>query len=120
MRTAAVTLLAACMLAAGCSGGTQAVQWQPTPQVLTVAQVAAEMHATRVADCTSTGAGSLVGVADAGTAYLGSERIGINVFRTAAARDAWRQMAASFVTVIAVGGTWAAYRSLNQAGTGCD
>jgi hypothetical protein len=124
--------LAAALALAGCSSGaastgaqqhpaaSSSVQWMPTPDLPTVAQVAAEMGATKVTDCPGQD-GGLFGVADVGTAYLGAERIGINVFPSGTLRDSWKAMSAGMgVIVVAQGTDWVAYKALSQTGTGCN
>jgi hypothetical protein len=72
-----------------------------------------------VTDCP--GEGTAVGVTDAGTAYLGAERIGIDIFPTTAVRDAWKKASANFgVIPIAQGADWVAYKALDQTATGCN
>lgn len=125
-------LAAAAVALAGCSSGaastvaqqdpaaSSSVQWMPTPKLPTVAQVAVEMGATgATGNC---GGGAVVGVTDSGTAHLGGERIGINIFPTDTLRDSWEKGIAANVGVIVVaqGQDWVAYKALNQTGTGCN
>jgi hypothetical protein len=102
-------------------GTSGSVQWATaTPALPTVAQVAAEMKATRVTgDC---GGGALVGVTDSGYAYRGTERIEINVFSSDALRDRWETTIAADtgVVIVAQGANWVAFKALNQSGTGCN
>jgi len=88
--------LGALVLTAGlaaCGGPASSPVGQVTlmavPAVPTVAQVATALHATRVTDC---GRAPLGGVVGSGTAYLGSERIGIDVFAGPSAGVAWERM----------------------------
>jgi hypothetical protein len=121
MSARAVGVLAIAALAGCASGATSSagVQYLPQPKTPTVKQVAAELHATGAVDCPGEGAG--VGVTDAGTAYLGKERLGIDVFPTAALRDSWKAMSAGVgVVVIAQGQWWVAYKALSQTGKGCN
>jgi hypothetical protein len=61
------------------------------------------------------------GVADSGTAYQGSERIGIDTFATTTVRDDWIHTSASFgVVPLVEGGTWVAYKATDQSAKGCD
>jgi hypothetical protein len=123
---AMVAALAGCASGATSSAGVQSspatsasVQYLPAPKTPTVKQVAAEMHATRaVGNC---GGGAGVGAVETGTANLGKERIGIDIFPTAALRNSWETTSASLgVVVVAQGEWWAAYRDLSQTGTGCN
>ncbi len=101
-------------------GASAGVQWMPSPETPTVAQAAAQMHATGVTGNCGGGAG--VGAVDTGAAYLGKERIGINIFPSNTLRDTWEKgVAASFgITIIAQGADWVAYKALSQTGTGCN
>lgn len=118
--------LAGCASGAASSAGAQSrpatsasVQYLPVPKTPTIAQVAAQMRATGASGNCGGGAG--VGAAATGTAYLGKERIGIDVFPTAALRDSWRTASVSLgVVVIAQGEWWVAYKYLSQTGTGCN
>lgn len=125
--------LAAAAALAGCSAGaasspagaqsspaaSSSVQWIPAPKTPSVAQVAAQMGATGATGNCGGGAG--VGAVDTGTAYLGKERIGINIFPNDTLRDSWKTVSAGLgVTVIAEGNDWVAYKSLSQTGTGCN
>jgi hypothetical protein len=95
------------------------VQWIPAATLPTVPQVAAEMGATgAVGNC---GGGTAVGVIDSGSAYLGKERIGINVFASDTVRNTWETGIAANVgaVIVAQGQNWVAYKALNQTGTGC-
>jgi hypothetical protein len=129
-----ISALAAVAALAGCAspGGTPSaprpaaapasgsVQWATTPALPTVAQVAAQMHATRASG--HCGGGELVGVEESGYAYLGAERIAINVFPSDTLRDNWVAGigANTGVTVVATGTDWVAFKALSQAGTGCN
>jgi hypothetical protein len=89
----------------------------PAPAVPTIAQVASALHADRVTSCGKSPAG---GVVDSGTAYLGRERIGIDIFADLSARNSWKVVAASAGVVPAEQGTdWVAYRALSQSGKAC-
>lgn len=118
--------LAGCASGATSSAGVRprpatsaSVQWIAAPKTPTMARIAAEMHATGVSD--HCGGGEAFGVTDSGTASLGKERIGINVFATAALRDSWRTTTASMgVIIVAQGRWWVAYKDLSQTGTGCN
>lgn len=86
-----------------------------SPAVTTASQVAALQHATEFTDC-----GSSVLVADAGIAYLGAERIGIDVFPDTSALDGWEQLSEPLgVVPMQQGSTWVVYRALIQSGNGC-
>src|SRR6202044_688837 len=106
-------VIAAAAVITACSGSaTSSVQWMPataTSGIPTVAQVAAEMHGTGGVTCPRPG--GAVGVTAGGNPYLGTERIGINVFPDNALRDTWKSgVAASFGAVIVAQGTdWLAY-----------
>jgi hypothetical protein len=116
--------LAGCASGATSSAGAQSrpaasasVQWIPAPKTPAMAQIAAEMHARLVAD--HCGGGEAFGVIDSGTVILGKERLGVNVFSTAALRDSWRTATASMgITIVAQGQWWVAYKDLSQAATG--
>lgn len=115
--------LAALVLAAGlaaCGGSASPVgqvTQMPVPAVPTIAQVASALHATRVTSCGRSLAG---GVMVSGTAYLGSERIGIDIFANSSARNAWKTMAASAGVVPVEQGTdWVSYKALSQSGEAC-
>jgi hypothetical protein len=128
--TAGTLAMAAAL--AGCASGatspagvqsrpatSSSVQWIPAPKTPAMAQIAAEMHARLVAD--HCGGGEAFGVIDSGTVILGKERVGVNVFSTAALRDSWRTTSASMgVVVVAQGEWWVAYKALSQTGTGCN
>jgi hypothetical protein len=122
----AVAALAGCASGAASSAGVRSgpaasasVQYLPAPKTPTVKEVAAELHATGVTGNCGGGAG--VGAVETGTASLGKERIGIDIFPTAALRDSWRATSASLgVTLIAQGRWWVAYKDLSQIGTGCN
>jgi hypothetical protein len=124
---AVAAALAGCASGAASSAGVQSrpaasasVQFLPVPKTPTIAQVAAEMHATGASG--NCGGGTGVGAVATGTAYLGRERIGIDVFPSNALRDSWKSgVAASFgVTIIVQGTDWVAYKYLSQTGTGCN
>ena len=115
---AAAALAAAAGLAA--CGGTSSpspvgqVTRNPAPAVPTIAQVASALHATGATDC---GRAPLGGVVDSGTAYLGSERIGIDTFAGSPARNAWLKVAASAgVVPLAQRTDWVSYKALSQWG----
>jgi hypothetical protein len=101
---------------AGCATGTAS----STSAAASVAQVAAELHATGVTDCP--GEGIAEDVTDAGTAHLGAERIGIDIFGSAMARNTWEAASAAAVGIVplAQGDYWVAYKALDQTATGCN
>jgi hypothetical protein len=121
MRLAAAAATAATVLAlAGCDVAvtTSSVQYLPVPPAPpTVAQVAAQLHATGAVDCP--GAGAAVGVVHAGTAHLHGVKIGIDVFPDTAVRDAWKAASAGIIVPMAQGADWVIYEALSQTGTEC-
>jgi len=82
-----------------------------------VQAVASELHLTGLTDC---GPAPLGGVTDSGTAYEGSERIGIDTFPGPQQRDAWKRTSADFgVVPFAQGPDWVAYKAADQQAKGC-
>jgi hypothetical protein len=117
-RTRFAACWAAAIIVAGGTGGVVAELARPGfPPVTSAAQVTALLHAAQFTDCGSSPAG---GVTDAGSAYIGTEKIGINVFPDTSGRDIWVKLAADFGVVVTwQGPDWVAYRALNQSATPC-
>ena len=91
---------------------------QTLPQPPTPQQVATTLHATGFTDCGPAPGG---GVTDHGTAYLRSERIGIDTFPGPGIRDSWKKVAAGFgIAPFAQGTTWVAYKATAQHAKGCN
>ncbi len=91
---------------------------QRLPQPVTPQQVATELKATGFTDC---GPAPTGGVTDSGTAYLGSERIGIDTFPSPDIRDGWKKVSAGFgIAPFAQGNTWVAYKAVAQHAKGCN
>ncbi|MGH3300382.1 MAG: hypothetical protein ACRDOK_01665 [Streptosporangiaceae bacterium] len=86
------------------------------PTVTTIAQI---VGATGVdPNC---GPAPLGGVTSSGTGFIGTERIGIDVFPNTAVRNSWAATAANFGIVPQTeGADWAVYKSIEQTATGCN
>ena len=108
------------LIIAGCGGSSPSVRvtYFPQPQTTSAGAVARSLGATGFTDC---GRSLLGGVTDSGTARYHGFRIGIDVFPTAAARVSWLNMALSAADVVplAEGGTWVAYKAVEQDAEGC-
>jgi hypothetical protein len=116
MRTAACWVAAA-IAAAGIGVAVRELTAPGPAPAMNANQVAAIVQATQFTDC---GSSALGGVTDAGTAYLGGEKIGINVFPSTAVRDQWEQLAEPLgVVPLEQGSTWVIYHALRQSGTAC-
>jgi hypothetical protein len=106
----------AAIIAAGGTGAAVAELSGPgSPPVASASQAAALVDATQFTDC-----GSSALVADAGIAYLGGEKIGIDVFPDTSALDSWERLSEPLgVVPLQQGSTWVVYRALIQSGTAC-
>jgi hypothetical protein len=99
---------------AACSSGSTTSQVQVTqlPQLPSASAVAKQLGFTGFTDC---GPSPLGGVTDAGTAYKGSVRYGIDTFPAADIRDGWKKTAAKLgIAPLWQGTTWVAYKALKQ------
>lgn len=121
-RAAAGTAAVAVLALAACSSGGSTASSGVGP-VTTVQQppsasaVASALHITGFTDC---GPAPTGGVTDSGTAYKGSERVGIDTFPSQDIRDGWIKTAAKVGVVPAwEGTTWVAYRATKQSAKGC-
>jgi hypothetical protein len=112
---------AAGVLSAGIAAACSAQYPQPAqslsavrtlPQPETASQVAAQIGASGFV---SEGPAPLAGVQTSGTAMYHGRKIGIDTFATAAVRDQWVKMSASFgVSPLVEGTNWVAYWSVTQ------
>jgi hypothetical protein len=113
-----VIVITAVILYFALGGTTENVAAQTLPQPPTVAQVAGFLHATYPTPCT--GANPIVGIVNSGVAWVGHEKIGIDVFQNSTVRNSWKTMSADYgVSPFAQGPQWVAYKALSQTGGLC-